>query len=171
MRTKTSWRVICVARDRISSRSGNTSKTRRTDPGAAIDVFVLCAHPHFFCCSCIPHILFHSLQLGLVLMICASSHVFVSLLFDKDTKLVIQWQYNGIRIPHDLFTTSQLIGWFLSRMYNRRQSWVAHSLLPPGLNVPDGRLPDDEPKHCAWPENVQFNTQARLYCLLRCCWA
>jgi len=55
MRTKTSWRVTCVARVRISSPSGNTSTTRRTDPYAAIDVFVLCARPHFFCCSCIPY--------------------------------------------------------------------------------------------------------------------
>ena len=54
-KTKTSSRVTCVARARISSPSGNTSKMRRTDPYAAIDVFVLRACPHFFCCSCIPY--------------------------------------------------------------------------------------------------------------------
>ena len=77
-------------------------------------------------------------------MICPSPHVFVLLLFDKDTtrKLIIQWQYNGIRIPHGLYTASSLTG---SQKHDRRQTWAAHLLLPPGLNVPDGRLPDDEP--------------------------
>lgn len=91
--------------------------------------------------------------------------VFVSLLFDKDTKIVIQQQYNGIRIPHDFFTTSQLIGWVLSQMHNRRQGWAAHLLLPPGLNVPDGRLPDDEPNTVTLSENVQSNTKPKIVLL------
>jgi len=47
-------------------------------------------------------------------------------------------------------------------MHNRRQTWVAHLLLPPGLNVLDGRLPNDEPKTAHGPRT--FSSIHRRNC-------
>ena len=39
--------------------------------------------------------------------------------------------------------------------------WADHLLLPPGLNIPDVRLPDDEPNTVHSPRNAQGQLQRR----------